>query len=81
MFIEIWFLDLNPLISLKETGNPTPDQSKSASNLLCLDILLGLLPISSHLEAAITAHLKHSQSAFFGFIIAFFLANQSGNRR
>ena len=45
-------------MSLTETGNPIPDQSKSFLNLLSLDILSGLLLISSHLEAAITAHLK-----------------------
>ena len=70
-FIEIWFLDSNSLISLKETGNPTPVQSKSASNLLSLAILSGWESISSHLAVAITAHLKHSKSSFHGFIITF----------
>ena len=81
MFIEIWFLNLNPLMSLKETGNPTPDQSKLALNLTSLDILSGWESISFHLEAAIMAHLKHSQSSLHGFIITFFFANQSGNGR
>ena len=66
---------------LNETGNPTPVQSKSFSNLLSLVICSGLLPISSNLVAAITAHLKHSRSEFFGFIIAFLRANQSGRGR
>ena len=54
---------------LNETGNPTPVQSKSCSNLLSLVIHLGFLPISSHLIAAITDHLKHSRSEFFGLLL------------
>ena len=78
MFIVISFLDSNLLISVVEAGNLIPSQLKLSSYLLSLLILSGLLPICSRLEAAIIAHLKHSISEFFGFIMAFFLANQSG---
>ena len=45
----------NLFISLKLTGNSKPLQSNSPSYLLNLLTLSGLLPISSHFIAAITA--------------------------
>ena len=78
MFIVISFVDSNLLRSLNEAEDLIPAQSKSSSYLLSLLILLGWLSISFHFRAVITAHLKHSRSEFFGFIMAPFLANQSG---
>ena len=64
---------------LVDTGYAISFQSSSFSYRLNLLILSGLAPISSHLSPAITAHLKHLLSNFSGFIIAFFLLNQSGS--
>ena len=78
---DISFFFSNLSTDLVANGNSTSDQSYSPSNFRSLLILSGLLPNSAHLSAAITDHLKHYMSSFVGFIITFFLDNQSGSGR
>ena len=80
MLTNILLFFSNLPIYLVANGYSTSVQSYSFSNLLSLLTLSRLLPISSHLLAVITAHLKHSISLFLGFIIAFLLDNHSGSK-